>query len=315
MEKILITPRGFLAYGMGHIETLKEMGYEVIHVKDGSAFTREEFVSYAKEATGIIVGTEPMGRDLIEQCKNLKALVRYGVGTDNVDLECVREKGIMFDRCAGSNAVAVAEMTVALMFSMAKRLPAAVKNVKNSWWSKHDCLELYGKTIGIIGFGDIGKQVARIADGIGMRVIACATRPIAPEILEKYGAENLTFDEIIEQSDVISVNCPLTEKTRNMIGEKEFKKMKSHAIIVNTARGGIIDDRALLDALKNGDIGAAASDVFSPEPAPFEEEWVQELLSLDNYALTPHMSSRTKEADTNMVNMSAEKMIDMLKKL
>ncbi len=311
MKTILITPRAFTRYGASHIEKMQEMGYEVVAKYDGSAFTREEFVNHALTASGVIIGTEPMGRELLERCENLKAVVRYGVGTDNVDLETLEKLGIGFDRCAGSNSVTVAEMAVSFMFTMARGLPEATRNVRGGKWEKVDGIELLGKTIGVIGFGDIGRQVSRICRGIGMKVIACASKPINPELLEEYGAENVSFNELIEFSDVISVNVPLNAGTRNMIGMPEFERMRDHVIIVNTARGGIVDDRAALNALKSGKIGAYATDVFLPEPIVYEP-WVKELLDLPNFILTPHMASRTEEADRNMTNMSAEKLIRLL---
>ena len=312
MKTVLITPRAFPAYGKQYIEALGEMGYEVIVNNEKAPFSREEFVALAQEATGVIVGTEPMGRDLLEKCRNLKAVVRYGVGTDNVDLEFLKENGIGFDRCAGSNSVSVAEMAVSFMFMMAKGIPHGAENVRRGRWEKVDGFELYGKTIGIIGFGDIGRQVARITGGIGMNVIACAAHPIKEEILAEYNAKNVSFEELISTSDVISINAPLTDKTRNMIGAPEFKKMKNTAVLVNTARGGIVDDRAVLEALKTGEIMAYGTDVFGTEPAVYEP-WVKELLELPNFILTPHMASRTVEADMNMTNMSGERLIRLLK--
>ena len=311
MNTILITPRAFTRYGAHHIDRMQEMGYKVIAKYDGTAFTREEFVDHALTASGVIIGTEPMGKELLEKCKNLKAIVRYGVGTDNVDLETVDRLGIGFDRCAGSNSVTVAEMAVSFMFTMARGLPEATRNVREGRWEKVDGIELLGKTIGIIGFGDIGRQVARICGGIGMKVIACASKPIKSELLKEYSAEDVSLDEICERSDVISVNVPLNDSTRNMISTPEFTKMKDRVIIVNTARGGIINDRAALDALKSRKIGSYATDVFLPEPVVYEP-WVKELLDLPNFILTPHMASRTEEADRNMTNMSAEKLIRLL---
>ena len=312
MEKIFISPRAFAAYGMDHIKTLIDMGYDVVYRDDGVSFTPEEFEENASQALGIIVGTEPMGEELLKKCVNLKYLVRYGVGTDNIDLDTVKKLGIVFDRCAGSNSTSVAERAIALMMAMAKSLPKGVRNVRDGRWDKVNGIQLLNKKLGVIGFGDIGKEVSRIAAGMGMRVSACATKPIDSSVLNKYSAINESFDEIIATADVISVSVPLTDKTRNMISMPEMERMKDGVIIVNTARGGIINDKDALEMLKAGKIRGYATDVFLPEP-PVYEPWVQELLSLDSFILTPHMASRTKEADQNMVNMSAEKLINMLK--
>ena len=311
MEKIFISPRAFAAYGMGHIKDFQDKGYEVIFRDDGKTYEREEFERNAMESTGIIVGTEPLDGELIAKCKKLKYIVRYGVGMDNIDIPAAEKLGIKIDRCAGSNSTSVAEMAVALMFTMAKSLPKGVRTVADQRWDKVNGLQLLGKTIGIVGFGDIGKEIARIAGGIGMKTVACARRPIKKEMLEKYGTESVPFDELIKISDVVSISVPLTDDTRDMITYQQMCQMKNSVIIVNTARGGIVNDKDALRALKEGQIGAYATDVFLPEP-PVYEDWVKELLSLDNFILTPHMASRTKEADQNMVNMSAEKMMRML---
>lgn len=314
MKKIFITPRSFLTHGKEYVKQMEDMGYEVIANDTGKQYSREEFVKHAKEATGIVLGVEKMDSELLSQCKNLRVIVKYGVGIDNIDFEYARGHDIIVDRCACSNSQSVAEMAIGFMFAMAKHIPDVSASVKNGGWERVYCMELMGKTIGVVGFGDIGTRVAKMAHGIGMNVLASATRPIPMEKLQESCAENVTLDEILERSDVISLNVPLTDKTRNMIGKEQFKKMKNTAILVNTARGGVVNEKDLLEALKEGQIAACATDVFTSEP-PVYEPWVKELLALDNFVLTPHMASRTVESDINVTTMCSEKLIGHLKRM
>lgn len=238
--------------------------------------------------------------------------MKFGVGVDNIDLDTCDELGIKVGRCIGTNSNAVAEMTLALMFACSKNLVSNAIQVKNHGWDKPTGVELLNKKIGILGFGNIGKNVARMANGIGMEVYAYDIFDIQDEELKKYNAKQVNVDYILENCDYITVHTPLTEQTKNMISDSEFKKMKKTAVLVNAARGGIVNEKALLEALKNHEILAAASDVFTTEP-PERAEWVDELLNLDNFILTSHIASRSKEAEMNTVIRSTEVILELLK--
>ncbi|MCB6602516.1 NAD(P)-binding domain-containing protein, partial [Erysipelatoclostridium ramosum] len=178
-------------------------------------------------------------------------------------------------------------------------------------WNKPTGRELTKKTMGIIGFGNIGRHVARMAEGIGMQVLAYDVFDIAQDVLDTYAAKQCSIEEILKTADFISIHTPLNDETRNMISDAQFDMMKETAVIVNAARGGIIDERALYTALKNKKIYAAASDVFTSEP-PVQEDWVQELLHMDNFILTPHIGSRTVEAESYTVEMATDNLIRLL---
>ncbi|MEE0107775.1 MAG: phosphoglycerate dehydrogenase [Merdibacter sp.] len=313
MQKILITPRGYAKFGKEYRSKLEQAGYEVDWNDTGKPLSRETFVEKAKQSVGIIVGVESCDRELLTQCKHLKAIVKFGIGVDNIDLKACEELGIGVGRCVGTNSNAVAEMTVALMFACARDLVSTAMRVKQGEWIKPTGIELKDKKIGILGFGNIGKNVARMAYGIGMSVYAYDIYDIAKEELDKYGAKQRSVEEIIKECDFITIHTPLTDATKNMISTEEFKKMKSGCIVINTARGGIVDEKALLEALKNKEIAAAASDVFTSEP-PVGEDWVKELLSLDNFVLTAHIASRSKEAEMNTVKRSTEVILELLQK-
>lgn len=313
MGKILITPRGYAKYGEEYKKQLEAAGYEVDWNDTGKPVPREVFVEKAKEAEGIIVGVDSCDRELLLQCKNLKSIVKFGIGVDNIDLPTCEEMGIKVGRCVGTNSNAVAELTVGMMFACARDLVSNAMDVKNHEWVKPTGFELYGKKVGIIGFGNIGKHVARMANGIGMQVYCYDAFPVKQEVLDEYHATFTTVEDILKNCDFISLHVPLTNETKDMISTEEFKMMKKTAVLVNAARGGIVNEHAIYEALKNGEVKAIASDVWTTEP-PRDEDWIQELLAMKNFILTAHIASRSQEAEINTVKRSTEVMLDNLMK-
>lgn len=309
--KILITPRGYARYGQEARKKLEAAGYELDINDTGKPLSRETFVEKLKESTGLIVGVEDCGADLLKECSHLKVIVKFGVGLDNIDQAACQELGIKVGRCVGSNSNAVAEYTVGMMFDAARHLSVNTAEVKNGGWSKPTGVELTGKTISIMGFGNIGQQVARMAHGLGMRVLAYDAFPVSPAVLEKYEAQQVDLDTACRNGDFITIHVPLLDSTRNMISSGQFEIMKPNAIVINAARGGIVDEKAQYEALKNQKIAAAVSDVFTVEP-PVQEGWVKELLRMDNYIQTAHIASRSKEAEINTVNMATENILKLL---
>ncbi len=312
MGTILVTPRGYAKYGQEAAKKLEALGYEMDINDTGKPVPREVFMEKAKEATGIIVGVDELDEDLLRQCKNLKAIVKFGVGTDNIDLKVCEELRIKVGRCLGTNSNAVAELTVGMMFACARDLVANAITVKNGGWIKPTGFELKGKKLGIAGFGNIGKNVARMAKGIGMEILVYDVFDIPQNVLEEYSAVQTTMDQILKECDFITLHVPLTDETKNMISTKEFDKMKPNAILINAARGGIVDEKALYEALKEHKIHSSASDVFTSEP-PQGEDWVQELLKMDNFIQTAHIASRSKEAEINTVNEATYQITELLK--
>ena len=312
MGTILVTPRGYARYGSEARKQLEELGYDMDINDTGKPVPREVFVEKAKEAEGIIVGVDELDGELLHQCKNLKAIVKFGVGTDNIDLTVCEELGIKVGRCVGTNSNAVAELTVGMMFASARQLVSNAIDVKNHGWSKPTGFELLHKKVGIIGFGNIGKNVARMANGIGMETYVYDVFDISQDVLEEYHAIQTSVDEILENCDFITLHVPLTEETKGMISTEEFHKMKNTAVVINAARGGIVDEYAMYQALKEKEVYACASDVFTSEP-PKGESWVEELLQMDSFIQTAHIASRSKEAEINTVNVATREMIRLLK--
>lgn len=306
--KVVITPRGFANYGLDQVERMKSKGLEVHYNATGKAYTHEEFKALAKDADAIIVGVDKMDREMMEGCPNLKAVCKFGVGTDNIDLDYAKEHSIYVGRCVGSNSRSVAEHVLSMMFMEAKNLYTSVRDVKQHGWNKPTGREIYGKKLGIIGFGMIGKYLAEYAYGCGMEVYAYDAFAIAEETARQYHAQISTLEDILTDCDYISLHVPLLESTRNMISTEEFKKMKKDACLLNAARGGIVDEEALYEALKKKEIRSACFDVYSSEP-PREDD---KLLTLDNFLLTPHTAARSMESEQRTCAMSTDIILEQL---
>ena len=306
--KVVITPRGFANYGLDQVERMKSKGLDVHYNATGKAYTHEEFKALSKDADAIIVGVDKMDREMMEGCPNLKAVCKFGVGTDNIDLDYAKERNIHVGRCVGSNSRSVAEHVLSMMFMEAKNLYTSVRDVKQHGWNKPTGREIYGKTLGIIGFGMIGKYLAEYAYGCGMEVYAYDAFAIAEETARQYHAQISTLEDILTDCDYISLHVPLLESTRNMISTEEFKKMKKDACLLNAARGGIVNEEALYEALKKKEIRSACFDVYSSEP-PREDD---KLLTLDNFLLTPHTAARSMESEQRTCAMSTDIILEQL---
>ena len=234
--------------------------------------------------------------------RSLRIIAQYAVGYDNIDVDCATRYGVYVTNTPDVLTEAVAELTWALILAAVRRIVEADRYVRSGEWYRggtgwHPELmlgfELRGKTLGIIGFGRIGRAVARIGyHGFGMKIVYYSRRRAPREVEEALGAEYLPLHELLQRSDVVSIHVPLTRETRHMIGEKELKLMKPTAILVNTARGAVVDTDALVKALREGWIAAAALDVFEEEPLPPDHP----LTKLDNVVLAPHIGSATREA-------------------
>lgn len=313
MKNILITPRGFANFGMAYKKILEKENYEVTINTTGKPLEKSVFEKKAQEATGLIVGVETIDSALLERCKSLKAIVKFGMGTDNIDLEACEKLGIKVGKCAGTNANAVAEFTFGLMLASARKIPLATEEVKTGNWTKYTGLELKGKKLGILGFGNIGQKVAKIATGFGMEISVYDVFSIEAKYLQAVHAKQKEFADILASSDFITLHIPLLPSTEKLISTNEFNQMKSSAILINASRGGIVDEKALLKALNDNQIYAAALDVFSNEP-PEKEPWVRELLQNDRFLLTPHIASRTEEAEQQTAKVAAKTLVALLEK-
>ncbi len=247
--------------------------------------------------------------DIIAAGKNLKVIGRAGIGVDNIDLKAATEHGIIVVNAPGSNSLSVVELTIGHMISLARKLVEADRHVRSGQWNRKAFkgVELMGKTLGLIGFGRIGSEVARRAQVFGMDVITYDPY-VNKKIADEMGVKVVeTKEDVLKNADFISIHALLTDETRGMIAGPEFEIMKKSAYIINCARGGIVDEKALYEALKNGNIKGAALDVYENEPPAGSP-----LLELDNVVFTPHVGASTKEAQMRAGTVAAEQMLTAL---
>jgi len=252
---------------------------------------------------GVVLGVDPLNADVLAAAPGLRAVAKYGVGTDNIDLSECERRGIKVSKTVGANANAVADYAFMLMLAVARKALPIDAMCRKADWSKTSSIDVYGKTLGLIGLGAIGRGVAKRAKGFDMRVLAYD--PFwDDEYARSNGIEQAQPEEIYRVCDFISLHVPLTETTRNMIAVKELDMMKAECIIVNTARGGIINEDALLNALQHNRIYGAGIDAFEEEP-PTNRAW----FGLDNVILGSHCAASTAGATEAMGRMAAENLV------
>jgi D-3-phosphoglycerate dehydrogenase len=291
------------------VELLEKAGFTVV-VK--SKMSKEELFKEIKDADGLIVrsGTK-VTEELIAAAERLKVVGRAGSGLDNVDTPAATRRGIVVMNTPGGNTVTTAEHTMSMICAMSRRIPQATASVKSGKWEKDKFMgvELYNKTLGIVGVGQIGSHLTKLAQGIGMRVIAYDPY-LAADRAEKMGVEMVELSELFRRADIISVHTPLTPETKGLINAQAIATMKPGVMIVNCARGGIIHEGDLFEALKSKRVAAAAFDVFEEEPVKADHM----LLGLDNFICTPHIGAQTTEAQENVAVGIAEQVVDYFMK-
>jgi D-3-phosphoglycerate dehydrogenase len=246
-------------------------------------------------------------RDVLAKLSGVKLLSLWGTGTDHVDLEAASDLGITVTNTPGVSAIAMAEHTLALMLSVARDIPRIDAKTKRGGWPRGFVTQLHGKTLGVIGLGAIGQQVCRIARGMGMKVIAW-TRHANILLAQELDVELVGLDDLYRRSDVVSLHIRQTPETLDFIGEREFELMKKTAIFINTARGPIVNEAALIAALEGGRIAGAGLDVFNAEPLPEGHP----ITKLNNAVLTPHSGGVCKEALEAGLKMAADNVFDFI---
>ncbi len=296
-------------------DPLSKRGLEILEKTKGLKFdlkpglSPEELKKIIPEYDGIIIRSETkLKGEIIEAGKRLMVIGRAGIGLDNVELPAATKRGIVVMNTPQENAIAAAEHTIAMILSISRRIPQATASMKAGKWEKKKFmgLELYRKTLGIVGVGVIGAIVADRAKSLKMRVIA--TDPyLSKEAAEKKGIDLIPFEELLERSDFITVHTPLTDETRNLIDKKALRKMKNGVILINCARGGIVNEKDLQEAIQEGRVAGAALDVFEKEPAVGNP-----LVELDEVICTPHLGASTGEAHENVAVAIVQQVIDFL---
>ncbi len=305
--KILVTPTSLTKDKKSDaLDMLRAASYELVFNPLGRPLTEDELLPLLGDCDGYLAGLDYITEKVLASCSKLKVISRYGVGYDRVDLQAAKDKGIIVTNTPGVNAAAVAELAMTLVLSLARHVPMLDRMTREGKWIRSSGIELGGKVMGVMGLGAVGKNVARYAQGFGMTVMA-----YDPYMDMDYAAANnirvAAFDEVVKESDVISLHLPLTPDTKHVMNETVIARMKPTAILVNTSRGGIIDEDAAYEALKTGRLGGLGIDVFEKEP-PTDSP----LFALDNVVVTPHTAAHTKEATENMANLSAANLLEVL---
>jgi D-3-phosphoglycerate dehydrogenase len=251
-----------------------------------------------------------MTRELIVNADKCKIIARVGIGLDNIDQDAAKEKNIRVINAVEGAITAVAELVIGLMISMAREIPRADREIRNGNWIKKELMgsELKGKYLGIVGLGNIGKRLGRLARALNMNIIGYDVIPINDEFSKEVGLMKADLDTLLSSADYVSFHVPLLDSTHHMINAEKLKMMKNTARIINTSRGGVIDEEALYNSLKDGSLAGAALDVFEVEPATENK-----LITLPNFIATPHIGAQTKEAQLLAANIIAEKIIQILR--
>ncbi len=289
-------------------QILKDAGLEV-DIKTG--MSPEELKKEIVQYDGLVIrSATKVTADIIEAADKLKVVGRAGIGLDNVDVPAASKRGIVVMNAPDGNATTAAEHALAMMMSLTRNIPQATARLKAGGWDKKKFQgrEVTGKTLGIIGIGRIGAIVSNRAQGLHMKVIAFDPH-MPKDLVDKLGVELVSFEDLCKRSDYISVHVPLTKETSNLVSSEAFKMMKKDAMFIDCARGGVVDEAALYDALVNKEIAGAALDVFAKEPTSLE---TTPLLGLDNFICTPHLGASTAEAQENVAVTIAEQMSNYL---
>ena len=281
---VAVTPRSFREVPGKHLEALRRSGLEARFPGVDRPLREPEMVDLVRGCWGLIVGVDPVTAAVMD-AGPLRAVVKYGSGLDNVDLEAARARGVHVTATPGANTRSVAELTIALLLAMARHLVAHDREVRAGGWSRRMGWELAGRRLGLVGFGAVGREVAGLAAAMGMEVVAH----------DPYVADTpvplLSLDELLSTSDAVSIHVPLTDETAGMIGVRELGLMRRGAVLVNTSRGGIVDEGALAEALRSGRLAGAACDCFDREPPEGSP-----LLEIDTFLASPHAGATTEEA-------------------
>jgi len=303
IKKVFISTTSFAKDDPAPLRLLKEAGLEICLNTLGKKLDEKEISGFLTDTDYLIAGTESLTKAVLESAKRLKIISRVGVGLDNVDLDTAKRIGIKVYNTPYGPTQPVAELTVGMILGMLRMLPLMDKDIRLGIWKKRTGSLLKGKKVGIIGFGRIGQKVAELLTPFGVEISYYDLQPVK-------GAQNYPLKplkELLQWSDIISLHCSPLPDNKPVLGKDELKNVKKGAWVVNTSRGGIIDEESLYASLKNGDLSGAALDVFDKEP------YKGPLTSLNNVILTPHIGSYAKEARIKMELEATENLLTGLK--
>jgi D-3-phosphoglycerate dehydrogenase len=305
--RVLVTPNSYGKYNPDLKTTLEHQVASVTYNTTGKPMSSAQLAELLPGVHGFIAGLDTIDRNALQAADSLRVIVRYGVGIDRVDLEAAREKGIIVSNTPGANAASVAELALGMMLMLARQIPTAQKLLREGEWPRLPGITLANKTIGIIGLGAIGKQLARRLSAFGCRLIASDPYPDIP-FAKQHHIDLVDLDALISSSDVISLHVPVLPETRGMVDKAFIARMKPGAFLINTSRGEIVDESALLKGLDSGRIRGAALDAFQKEPPDRDNP----LLSHSRVICTPHLGAQTDGSTNNMGEMALNECLRVL---
>lgn len=304
---VLVTTRSFGREVPEPMERLKREGIRTLEWREGSGLSETDLVAKVAQADAWIVAFHPIGATIMDAAPRLRIIAKHGVGVDNIDIPAATARGIVVTTAPSANDQAVADLTMALLLALLRRIPEADASVKAGRWERFLGFGLNGKVMGVLGFGRIGQNVARRAKGFGVELVGAD--PVWPEdAAREIGVRRVDPDHLLAQSDVISLHVPLTAETSGLIDEAAIARMKGGVWIVNTSRGKVVNEKALYEALVAGKVAGYATDVFETEPPVGSP-----LLGLSNVIASPHMGTHTRESLQLMGDRVADAVLRVLR--
>jgi D-3-phosphoglycerate dehydrogenase len=306
-ERILVTPRSLTAEPHPDIERLKQSGFDIVYCSPGMMPTEDELLNLVPGCVGWLAGVEPVTTKIVEAAGSLRVISRNGVGVDNLPVDALARRGVRIMIAEGANSLGVAELTIGLLFSALRSIPLADAGIKSGGWPRVRGIEIRGRTVGIIGCGAIGREVARMAIALGTDVIVFD--PARPNL--DFPSSSFAYadvDDIIANADILSLHCPLPRDGSTFLTRERLFAAKEGMVLINTARARLVDENALIDALDCGRIGCYATDVFEPEP-PVSLR----LASHRQVIATSHIGGFTVESVDRATRIAADNLLAALR--
>jgi D-3-phosphoglycerate dehydrogenase / 2-oxoglutarate reductase len=300
--RVVATARAFCASDGPHQAIIRDAGLELVLAAGTAPLSAAQLAPLAADADALLLGLDHCDASVFAAAPRLRVVARFGAGVDTVDLEAAARHGVIVTNTPAANTVAVAELTLGLLLTLARDLPRAIAVARSGGWTRSPGWELDGKTLGIVGLGRIGRAVAARAAAFGMRVIGHD-----PYVHDVPGVVSVGLDELWATADAISLHLGLDARTRHLVDAGALARMKPGAVLINTSRGGLVDEAALVAALRDGAIAAAAADAFDREPPTGSP-----LLELPNFVPTPHLGAATREAARRMGEAAARNVVAVL---
>ena len=305
-KKVLVTATNYSTYCAAAKALLEENGAQVIENPNGRPMTREELLAVVGDIDGVVVGVDTWNEEIFAHAPKLRAMARFGVGIDNIDLAAAKAHGIQVTNAKGMNSNPVAELTVGLILSTLRNVPAFNASVREGKWDRFMGRDLAGMTIGLLGFGDIAQRVAKKLSGFDVSICAYDLYPNL-EKAKELSVEMVSMEEVLRRADVVCMHLPSLPSTHRIMNERTFGMMKDGSYFINTARGALVDETALAQALRSGKLKAAAVDVFEQEPVRRDNP----LLALPNLFATPHTAAETYDTYHNVGLATARQLLDV----